>query len=152
MKTMIPRVSEIERKWFLVDAEGQTLGRMASNIASILKGKHKPIFTPHMDTGDHVVVVNIDKVHVTGKKMDDRIYFRHSQYPGGASYTKMKDIMSTHPERLLMLAVKGMLPKTKLGRAMITKLKVYAGAEHPHAAQQPVKVSLTHMGGTKTEA
>jgi large subunit ribosomal protein L13 len=147
MRTMIPRDADIERSWFLVDAEGQTLGRMASNIASILKGKHKPTYTPHLDTGDHVVVINIDKVKVTGKKLDQRIYFRHSMYPGGASYTAMKDIMSTRPERLLMLAVKGMLPKTKLGRAMITKLKVYAGAEHPHAAQKPEAVTLTHMGG-----
>lgn len=152
MKTMIPKESDIQRKWYLVDAEGLTLGRMASNIASILKGKHKTIYTPHLDTGDHVVVVNIEKVKVTGKKMEDRIYFRHSQYPGGATYTPMKDIMAKHPERLLQLAVKGMLPKNRLGRAMITKLKVYAGPEHPHTAQQPQKVELTNMGGVKTGA
>jgi len=151
MRTAVPRESEIQRRWYLVDAEGQTLGRMASNIASVLKGKHKPMFTPHLDTGDHVVVINAEKVRVTGKKLDQRMYFRHSLYPGGASLTAMKDVLASHPERIVLLAVKGMLPKNRLGRAMITKLKIYAGSDHPHAAQQPEPIRLTNMGGTRKQ-
>ena len=147
MKTLIPREEQIARKWYVVDAEGQTLGRMASNIASVLKGKHKPIYTPHLDTGDHVVVINASKIKVTGKKLDQRMYFRHSMYPGGARFTAMREMLERKPERLLQLAVKGMLPKTRLGRAMISKLKVYSGSEHPHEAQRPEPIRLTNMGG-----
>jgi large subunit ribosomal protein L13 len=144
---MIPRETDIVRKWYLVDAEGQTLGRMASNIASVLKGKHKATYTPHLDTGDHVVVINADKLKVTGKKLDQRMYFRHSLYPGGARFTAMREMLEKKPARLVELAVKGMLPKTRLGRAMIRKLKVYSGSEHPHQAQNPEAIRLTHMGG-----
>ncbi len=130
-----------------MDAEGQTLGRMAANIAAVLRGKHRPIFTPHMDLGDHVVVVNAARVQVTGKKLEKRQYFRHSMYPGGARFTAMGEILEKNPERLVTLAVKGMLPKTRLGRALLKKLKVYAGPEHPHQAQGPEPIRLTHLGG-----
>ncbi|HEY3216249.1 MAG TPA: 50S ribosomal protein L13 [Candidatus Eisenbacteria bacterium] len=137
MKTYSARPSEIQRRWLLVDASGKTLGRLASQVATALKGKHKPMFTPHLDVGDHVIVINAGKVALSGNKARDKRYFRHTMYPGGAYWTSIGTLMEKHPERVVMQAVRGMLPKTKLGRAMIQKLKVYAGADHPHAAQQP---------------
>jgi large subunit ribosomal protein L13 len=128
---------EVERKWYIVDAEGQTLGRLASEVASILRGKLKPEFTPHVDTGDFVIVINADKIKLSGNKLQDKIYYTHSLYPGGLKKTTAGDMLNKKPERMFELAVKGMLPKNSLGRKMFTKLKVYAGAEHPHAAQQP---------------
>lgn len=127
----------IERGWWLIDAQGMTLGRLASKVAPILRGKHKPYFTPHLDTGDYVIIVNADKIHVTGKRMDQKLYYRHSGYPGGLKSMTLREMMSQSPTRALKLAIKGMLPKGPLGRQMITKLKVYAGGEHPHQAQQP---------------
>ena len=126
-----------ERKWYVVDAEGQTLGRLASEVAKVLRGKNKPVFTPHVDTGDYVIIVNADKVKVTGKKMEQKIYYNHSEYVGGMKETTLKEMMAKKPERVLELAVKGMLPKGPLGRTMIKKLHVYAGPEHNHAAQKP---------------
>ena len=137
MKTYSARPDDIQRQWFLVDAEGQTLGRLATAIATVLKGKHKPIYTPSMDTGDHVVVVNASKIALTGRKPEDKKYFNHTMYPGGASWTRITELMEKHPDRVVVKAVHGMLPKTKLGRAMIKKLKVYGGPDHPHAAQMP---------------
>jgi len=128
---------KIERKWYVVDAEGQTLGRLASEVAKVLRGKNKPVFTPHVDTGDYVIIVNADKVKVTGKKMEQKIYYNHSEYVGGMKETTLKEMMAKKPERVLELAVKGMLPKGPLGRTMIKKLHVYAGPEHNHAAQKP---------------
>lgn len=127
----------IERKWYVVDATGHTLGRLTSEIASILRGKNKPTFTPHIDTGDYVIVVNADKIKVTGKKLEQKIYYNHSDYPGGMRETTLAQMLAKKPEEVIRLAVKGMLPKGPLGRSMITKLHVYAGAEHPHAAQKP---------------
>ncbi len=137
MKTYTARVEDIEREWFLVDAEGKTLGRLASGIANVLRGKHKPIYTPHLDCGDYVIVVNADKVRVTGQKLDQKIYYRHSGYPGGLKSINLRDQLQKHPERVLEAAVRGMLPKNRLGRKMFKKLKVYAGDSHPHQAQQP---------------
>ena len=137
MKSFMASPSTIERKWYVVDATGHTLGRLSSEIASILRGKNKPTFTPHIDTGDYVIVVNADKIKVTGKKMDQKIYYNHSDYVGGMKETTLKEKMAKKPEDVIRLAVKGMLPKGPLGRSMITKLHVYAGAEHPHAAQKP---------------
>ena len=137
MKTYAARPADIERRWLVVDAQGKTLGRLATQIAMVLRGKHKPMYTPHMDTGDHVVVVNARKVALSGKKAQDKKYFHHTLYPGGATWTSIVVLMEKHPERVVERAVRGMLPRTKLGRAMMKKLKVYAGAEHPHAAQQP---------------
>lgn len=128
---------DIQRKWFVVDAQGKTLGRLASRIAHILRGKHKPLFVPNLDTGDFVVVVNCAKLHVTGKRLEDKIYYRYSGYPGGLYSTKLRHMMDKHPTRALELAVKRMLPKGALGHQMLGKLKLYAGAEHPHAAQKP---------------
>ena len=128
---------KIERKWYVVDAEGCTLGRLASGVASVLRGKNKPQFTPHVDTGDYVIVVNADKIKVTGKKMDQKIYYNHSDYVGGMKETTLKEMMAKKPEKVVELAVKGMLPKGPLGRSMIKKLHVYAGPEHNHAAQKP---------------
>jgi large subunit ribosomal protein L13 len=138
MKTFSAREADVQRQWLLVDASGKTLGRLATQVATVLKGKHKPIYTPHLDTGDHVVVVNASKIAMTGAKPQDKKYFRHTMYPGGAYWVTIRELMQKHPERVVSQAVRGMLPKTKLGRAMIKKLKVYAGPEHPHAAQQPV--------------
>jgi large subunit ribosomal protein L13 len=138
MKTYSARPDDIQRKWLLVDAEGQTLGRLATAIATVLKGKHKPMYTPSMDTGDHVVVINAKQITLTGRKAHDKRYFHHTMHPGGATWTSIEQVMEKHPDRVITRAVQGMLPKTKLGRAMIKKLKVYAGAEHPHEAQQPV--------------
>jgi large subunit ribosomal protein L13 len=137
MGTYSVRASEITHDWFVVDAEGQILGRLASEIAGVLKGKRKPTYSTHLDVGDHVVVVNAEKVRVTGRKRDEKIYFRHSLYPGGHKLTRFRDVQASKPEEIIRLAVKGMLPKNKLGRAMIKKLNVYAGPEHPHAAQSP---------------
>lgn len=137
MRTYATKASEIERAWYLVDATDQTLGRLATEIATILKGKHKPIYTPHLDCGDYVVVVNAEKVRVTGQKMDQKKYYRHSQYPGGLRSITLRDQLARYPERVIQAAVRGMLPKNRLGRRMIKKLKVYAGGEHPHQAQRP---------------
>jgi len=137
MKTYTAKASEIKREWYLVDAEGKTLGRLASEIAKILRGKHKPIYTPHLDCGDYVIVINADKIRVTGKKLDQKIYYRHSGYPGGLKSISLRDQLKKHPTRVLRAAVWGMLPHNRLGRAMIKKLKVYAGDSHPHQAQQP---------------
>jgi large subunit ribosomal protein L13 len=136
-KTYSPKASEIQRSWFIVDAENQTLGRMSTVIASILRGKHKPMFATHMDTGDYVIVVNAEKVRVTGNKETKKLYYRHSQYPGGLRSTALRDEIVKHPTRPVEHAVKRMLPQNALGDAMFKKLKVYAGPDHPHAAQKP---------------
>ena len=127
----------IERKWYVVDATGYTLGRLASEVAKILRGKNKPIFTPHIDTGDYVIITNAEKIQVTGKKLDQKIYYHHSDYVGGMKETTLREMLNKKPERVIELAVKGMLPKGPLGRSMMTKLHVYTGAEHNHAAQKP---------------
>ena len=137
MNSYMANPDKIERKWYVVDAEGQTLGRLASEVAKVLRGKNKPVFTPHVDTGDYVIIVNADKIKVTGKKMEQKIYYNHSEYVGGMKETTLKEMMAKKPERVLELAVKGMLPKGPLGRSMIKKLHVYAGPEHNHAAQKP---------------
>jgi large subunit ribosomal protein L13 len=135
--TYMAKPLEVERKWLIVDAAGQTLGRLASEVASLIRGKHKPQFTPHIDTGDFVVVINAEKIVLTGKKLEQKKYYRHSGYPGGLRTTTAQQMLNSKPERIIELAVKGMLPKNKLGSSLQTKLKVYAGAEHPHAAQMP---------------
>lgn len=135
--TFMANPSTIERKWFVVDAEGKTLGRLAAEVAKVLRGKNKPTFTPHVDTGDHVIVVNAEKIRLTGKKLTDKQYFRHSGYLGGVTLVKAGDMIAKHPERVVEMAVRGMLPKNSLGEKIYSKLHVYAGAEHPHAAQQP---------------
>jgi len=137
MRTHSTKSSEIERQWYVVDAEGRTLGRLASEIAKILKGKHKPIYAPHLDTGDYVIVINARKIHVTGRKMDQKMYHRHSGYPGGLTSITLREQLKRHPTRVIRSAVKGMLPHNRLGRSMLGKLKVYADATHPHEAQQP---------------
>jgi large subunit ribosomal protein L13 len=130
-------VGEIERKWWLVDASDHTLGRLAARIATILQGKNKPVYTAHIDTGDFIVVVNVDKINISGRKLEQKVYYRHSGYPGGQKSVLMKDMFEKYPERVLMHAVKGMMPHNRLGRAQLKKLKIYTGAEHPHEAQQP---------------
>lgn len=142
MQTYSMRASEIRHDWFVIDAEGQILGRLASEIAMVLKGKRKATYTPHLDTGDHVVVVNAEKVRVTGRKRDNKMYFRHSLYPGGDTLTRYRELQAEKPEEIIRLAVKGMMPRNRLGRAMMKKLKIYAGAEHPHAAQGPKPLPL----------
>ena len=137
MPTVIPKESEITRSWFVVDADGKVLGRLAARVAAVLRGKHKPTFTPHLDVGDHVVVVNAEKVHLTGRKLQDKRYRWHSGYIGGLREVSAEKMLRTHPERVVEWAVQGMLPKNRLGRAMAKKLKVYRGSEHPHQAQQP---------------
>ena len=137
MQTYMANPDKIERKWYVVDADGCTLGRLASGVASVLRGKNKPQFTPHVDTGDYVIIVNADKIKVTGKKLDQKIYYNHSDYVGGMKETTLKEMLAKKPERVVELAVKGMLPKGPLGRQMCTKLFVYAGPEHKHAAQKP---------------
>lgn len=137
MKTISARPQDVERDWYVIDAASQTLGRLATEVARRLRGKHKPAYTPHVDTGDYIVVVNAEKVQVTGAKRTDKIYYRHSGYPGGIKATRFADLIARHPERAIQLAVKGMLPRNPLGRACYRKLKVYAGPDHPHAAQQP---------------
>jgi large subunit ribosomal protein L13 len=138
MKTYSARPGELARGWRLVDAEGRTLGRLATQIAMALRGKDKPTYTPHVDTGDHVIVINASKVRLTGSKLEKEQIFSHTMYPGGASWTALKETMERYPERVVTAAVRGMMPKNRLGRAMMKKLKVYAGLEHPHAAQKPV--------------
>ena len=142
MKTYIPKLTEIDRRWWVVDAEGKVLGRLASEVAQILRGKHKPMFTTHLDVGDYVVVINADKVRLTGNKAEDKAYFRHSGYMGGEKFIPFKDMIANHPDRVIDLAVKGMLPKSNLGRLMRRKLKVYAGPNHPHEAQQPMRLEI----------
>jgi large subunit ribosomal protein L13 len=142
MKTQFAKKGEAERKWLLVDAEGQVLGRLASQIAARLRGKHKPVFTPHVDTGDFVVVVNADKVRFTGRKLDQKVYYRHSNYPGGLKSETLKERLEKKPEEVVRDAVWGMLPKNRLGRTLIKKLKVYSGAEHPHEAQKPEPLGI----------
>jgi large subunit ribosomal protein L13 len=142
MKTYSAKPHEVDQNWLLVDAEGQTLGRMATEIATRLRGKHKPEYTPHVDTGDFVVVINADKVQVTGNKATDKMYYAHSGFPGGLKSMSFNKLQEHSPEKIIKLAVKGMLPRTPLGRAMFKKLKVYAGSEHPHGAQQPQALQL----------
>lgn len=142
MKTTSIRVNEINRDWFIVDAENQTLGRLASEIAQILRGKKKPFFTPHMDMGDFVVVVNAEKVKVTGNKEKDKTYFRHSGYPGGVTQISLRKVRQDYPERIITNAVKGMLPHNRLGRQLLTHLKVYSGTDHPHSAQLPKTITF----------
>jgi len=137
MKSYMANPDKIERKWYVVDAEGCTLGRLASEVAKVLRGKNKPVFTPHIDTGDYVIIINAEKIKVTGKKLDQKIYYRHSGYVGGMKEMTLKEMLNKKPEKVLELAVKGMLPKGPLGRAMIKKLHVYAGPEHQHEAQKP---------------
>ncbi len=137
MKTYSAKKADIQRDWYVVDAAGETLGRLATRVATVLRGKHKPTYTPGMDTGDFVIVVNADKVAVTGRKLDQKKYYRYSGYPGGLTETSLRRMLQTHPTRVIEYAVRGMLPKNRLGRAMIKKLKVYAGSTHPHEAQQP---------------
>ena len=137
MKTYMANPDKIERKWYVVDAEGQTLGRLAAEVAKVLRGKNKPEFTPHIDTGDNVIVINAEKIKVTGKKLDQKVYYHHSDYVGGMKETTLREMMAKKPEQVIELAVKGMLPKGPLGRTMIKKLHVYAGAEHTHQAQKP---------------
>jgi len=142
MKTFSAKPAEVTRDWLVVDASDKTLGRLASEIANRLRGKHKAIYTPHVDTGDYVVVVNAEKVRTTGNKLLGKTYYRHTGYPGGIKATTLQKMLETHPERVIESAVKGMMPKNPLGRAMFKKLKVYAGAEHPHTVQQPIAVEL----------
>jgi large subunit ribosomal protein L13 len=143
MKTYIPKEGDFERKWLIVDASGQTLGRLASHVAQLLRGKHKPVFTPHMDTGDFVIVINADQIQVTGKKVQQKIYSHYTGYPGGLRQTNFGDLLRKHPERIIEKAVWGMLPHNRLGRKLLKKLRVYAGGEHPHQAQQPDVVELS---------
>ena len=142
MKTLSAKTDDVERKWYLVDAEGQVLGRLATHLASILTGKTKPIYTPHVDTGDFVVVVNADRIRLTGKKLEKKVYYWHTGYPGGIKDISAKDLLAKKPERVLKHAVKGMLPKNPLGRQMFKKLKVYAGPDHPHQAQEPEPLKI----------
>lgn len=142
MKTYMATPSSIERKWYVVDAADKTLGRLAAEVAKVLRGKHKPTFTPHMDTGDHVIIINADKVRLTGKKLVQKVYFRHSGYLGGDKYTKAGDMLAKNPVRMVELAVRGMVPHNRLGSQIIKKLHVYAGSEHPHAAQKPEVLTI----------
>ncbi len=142
MRTYLAKPAEIIRKWYLVDADGKTLGRLAARVAGVLRGKHKPIFTPHVDTGDHVVIINAERVRLTGDKMRTKAYARHSQYPGGWKSESAEHLHARRPTALLELAIKGMLPKTSLGKQMARKLKIYAGAAHPHQAQRPESLAL----------
>ena len=140
--TFMAKGHEVERKWLVVDAEGQTLGRLASEVAAILRGKNKPTFTPNVDTGDHVIIINAEKIHLTGNKLNDKIYYRHTQFAGGLKQRTALEMRTKYPTKMIELAIKGMLPKNTLGRQMFGKLHVYAGAEHPHAAQQPEAFEL----------
>jgi large subunit ribosomal protein L13 len=135
--TFMANAQNIERKWYVIDAEGKTLGRLSTEVASILRGKHKPTYTPHVDTGDHVILLNASKIQLTGNKLHDKIYYRHSNHPGGLKQRTALEMRTNYPERMLELAIKGMLPKNSLGRQIFKKLHVYAGSEHPHQAQQP---------------
>jgi large subunit ribosomal protein L13 len=142
--TYSPKASEIDRSWLIIDADGLVLGRLATEVAAILRGKHKPIYTPHLDTGDHVVIINADKVVLTSDKAEKKMVYRHSGYPGGLKEQTFADLMDKKPEEAVRNAIKGMLPKTRLGRAQLKKLKVYAGPNHPHAAQKPEALELAH--------
>ena len=142
MKTYMANSNTVERKWFVVDAQGERLGRLSTEVASVLRGKHKPTFTPHVDCGDYVIVINAKEVELTGNKWDDKKYYRHSQYPGGLRTTTAKKMNETFPERIVEFAVKGMLPKGSLGRELFTKLKIYKGPEHPHKAQNPTQLKV----------
>lgn len=142
MRTYMAKQGEIPQKWYLVDAEGKTLGRLATRVASVLRGKHRPQFTPHTDTGDFVVVVNADKVRLTGRKLEQKVYYRHSNWPGGLKSVTAKKLLAQHPDRVISYAVQGMLPKNPLGRRLLSKLKVYPGAQHPHAAQRPEPLEM----------
>ena len=148
-RTYTPKGAEIDRRWYLVDAEGQTLGRVATRIAHVLRGKHKPTYTPHLDLGDHVVVINAARVRVTGNKAEQKVYHRHTGYPGGIRTTTYAQMMEKHPERILRAAVKGMLPNTPLGRRMFKKLRVYAGGDHRHRAQNPEALDLPRSGSAR---
>lgn len=152
MRTLMPKKDAITRKWYLVDAEGKVLGRLASRVASLLIGKHQPHYAPHLDVGDHVVVINAAKIHLTGRKLTDKVYRWHSGYIGGLREVRAETMLRTHPERVIEWAVTGMLPKTKLGRAMASKLKVYRGADHPHAAQRPEPLDLTPPKAAKVSS
>ncbi len=142
MRTFMAKKEDVPRDWYLVDAENKALGRLASELAKILRGKNKPTFTPHVDTGDYVIVINADKVNLTGKKWKEKVYYRHSGYPGGIKSITADNLKAKRPEDLIRLAVKGMLPKNRLGRKLFKKLKIYAGAEHPHQAQQPKQIEI----------
>jgi len=142
MQTHSVRASEVRREWYVIDAEGLVLGRLATEVARILRGKHKPIYTPHLDTGDHVIVVNAEKIRLTGRKEENKRYFSHSLYPGGVKWKSVRELKEKHPDRVVKKAIKGMLPKNRLGRALIKKLKVYGGADHPHVAQAPKTLTL----------
>ncbi len=142
MKTLSAKEIDVTKKWHVIDAEGLVVGRLASRVAMVLRGKDKPIFTPHVDTGDFVIIINAEKIRFTGRKLDQKVYQHHTGYPGGLKTASAKDIMKTKPERIFMSAVRGMIPKTTLGRRQLTKLKVYAGPEHPHASQNPEPLSL----------
>jgi large subunit ribosomal protein L13 len=142
-KTYVTKTENVQREWFVVDASGQTLGRLATRVAHVLRGKHKPIYSPAVDTGDYVIVINAGKVHVTGRKLDKKIYYRHSGYPGGLKEITLRNLLQKHPTWVIEYAVRGMLPKNRLGRRMFKKLKVYAGPDHPHEAQQPKPFELS---------
>ena len=144
-KTISANKASVNKKWVLVDADGQTLGRLASKVAKLLRGKYKPEFTPHVDCGDNVIVINAEKINLTGNKWQDKNYLRHTGYPGGQRFTKVTELLAKHPERIIEKAVKGMLPKTKLGTAVLRNLKVYAGTEHKHDAQQPATINLNDL-------
>jgi large subunit ribosomal protein L13 len=141
-RTYVTKPEDIQRDWYVVDATGQTLGRLASKVAQLVRGKHKPVYSPSADVGDYVIVINADKVHVTGRKLDQKMYYRHSGYPGGLKEVSLRTMLEEHPTRVVEHAVRGMLPKNRLGRAMFKKLKVYAGPDHPHEAQQPKPLEL----------
>jgi large subunit ribosomal protein L13 len=141
-RTYVTKPEDIQRNWYVVDASGQTLGRLASEVAKIVRGKHKPIYSPSVDAGDFVIVINADKIRVTGRKLDQKVYYRHSGYPGGLKEVPLSRMLEEHPTRVIEHAVRGMLPKNRLGRKMIRKLKVYAGSDHPHQAQQPEPLEL----------
>lgn len=147
MKTYMPKPKDVQRDWYVVDADGAVLGRLASEVARVLRGKHKPTYAPHVDVGDHVVVVNASKVRLTGEKEGKKVYYRHSQYPGGLREVPYGQLAERRPERLVEQAVRGMLPKTRLGRQMLRKLSVYAGPDHPHGAQQPTALRLGEVPG-----
>jgi large subunit ribosomal protein L13 len=147
MKTYMPKPKDVQRGWYVVDADGAVLGRLASEVARVLRGKHKPTYAPHVDVGDHVVVVNASKVRLTGEKEGKKVYYRHSQYPGGLREVPYGQLAERRPERLVEQAVRGMLPKTRLGRQMLRKLSVYAGPDHPHGAQQPTALRLGEVPG-----
>lgn len=152
MKTYVPKKGEVEPQWYIVDATGQNLGRLASDIARVLRGKHKPAFTPNDDVGDYVIVTNAGRVTFTGKKLDDKMYYHHSRYPGGLRQTNLQGMMNRHPERAIEEAVRGMLPHNRLGASVFRKLKVYAGPAHPHEAQQPRQLGEAFGGDRKTGA